>query len=122
MKTLGSTLKKNRESRSMTLRQVEEATGISNAYLSQLENDKIKTPSANTLFKLANLYVLDFNTLLEQSGIIKKSNVEKSKVDKEIANRVAFYSDKMTEEIRNDILNYIDFIVNRKNVKPPIKK
>ena len=39
MNSLGSTLKETRESISLTLRQVEEASGISNAYLSQLENE-----------------------------------------------------------------------------------
>jgi len=49
MKSLGKTLKVSRELIPLALRQVEEATGISNAYLSQLENDKIKKPSANVL-------------------------------------------------------------------------
>lgn len=40
----------------LTLRQVEEATGISNAYLSQLENGKIANPSYNTVRTLLRLY------------------------------------------------------------------
>ena len=52
MKTLGQVLKESREKSNKTMRDVEEATGISNAYLSQLENDKIKKPSANVLYKL----------------------------------------------------------------------
>lgn len=40
----------------MTLRQVEELTGISNAYLSQLENGKIKKPSFDVVEKLNKLY------------------------------------------------------------------
>ena len=47
METLGKTLKNTRENVSLTLRDVEIATGISNAYLSQLENEKIKKTSAN---------------------------------------------------------------------------
>ena len=53
--TLGGALKKMRESIGLSLRAVEESTGISNAYLSQLENDKAKNPSANYLSKLADL-------------------------------------------------------------------
>ena len=44
-KSFGEGLKMARELRKLSLREVEEATGISNAYLSQLENDKIKKPS-----------------------------------------------------------------------------
>ena len=49
METLGKLLKQYRELNKLTLRAVEEKTGISNAYLSQLENEKIAHPSANTL-------------------------------------------------------------------------
>ena len=59
MKSLGNKLKELREIHRFTLRQVEEATGISNAYLSQLENDKIAKPSANVLYKFCLLYTSD---------------------------------------------------------------
>lgn len=45
-----------REEKGLTLRQVEEATGISNAYLSQLETGKIKKPSFDVVYKLHNFY------------------------------------------------------------------
>ena len=74
MKSLGSTLKELREIHRFTLRQVEEATGISNAYLSQLENDKIAKPSANVLYKLSNIYNVELDTLLAAAGIIEKKS------------------------------------------------
>ena len=39
-----------------TLRQVEEATGISNPYLSQLETGKVKNPSYMVVAALVNFY------------------------------------------------------------------
>jgi len=45
-----------RKQNQLTLKQVEEKTGISNAYLSQLETGKIKKPSFDTIKKLYNLY------------------------------------------------------------------
>src|SRR6266496_4828153 len=71
MKTLGQTIKEARELMPFTLRQVEEETGISNAYLSQLENDKIKKPSANVLYKLSIIYKIELDELLLAAGIIK---------------------------------------------------
>ena len=56
MSSLGITLKDARKNVGLTLRQVEEMTKISNPYLSQLENDKIKNPSVNILSKLSSLY------------------------------------------------------------------
>ena len=74
MKSLGNKLKELREIHRFTLRQVEEATGISNAYLSQLENDKIAKPSANVLYKLSNIYNVELDTLLAAAGIIEKKS------------------------------------------------
>jgi len=48
--------KQKRLAKGFTLRQVEEKTGISNAYLSQLENGKIKKPSYDTIQKLNAVY------------------------------------------------------------------
>lgn len=45
-----------RKNNILTLRQVETSTGISNAYLSQLENRKIENPSYEVVRKLFKLY------------------------------------------------------------------
>jgi len=71
--TLGIGLKSAREARNLSLRQVEEATGISNAYLSQLENDKVKKPSPHFLHKLASLYDVPYDLLMEYAGYIKRT-------------------------------------------------
>lgn len=110
MKSLGSSLKEARELSSLTLRQVEESTGISNAYLSQLENDKIKSPSANILYKLANLYNLELNSLLLNSGIIKANNNTNKEVSSEWSNRIAYYTDNMSKEQQEKVVEYIKFI------------
>lgn len=60
-----------RDRSGLTLRQVEEATDISNAYLSQLENGKIKHPSATILYKLSKLYSTNIEDLLIAAGMIK---------------------------------------------------
>lgn len=47
---------KLRKNKHLTQRQVEELTGISNAYLSQLETGKIKAPSYTVVRTLVHLY------------------------------------------------------------------
>lgn len=57
---MGSNMENYKEARKrakLTLRQVEEITGISNAYLSQLENGKIKKPSYDVVQKLNDVYL-----------------------------------------------------------------
>jgi len=48
--------KSMRKAKGLTLRKVEELTGISNPYLSQLETGKIASPSYNTVRTLVMLY------------------------------------------------------------------
>ena len=71
----------------MTLRQVEEATNreVSNAYLSQLENGKIKKPSPNILHALSTVYEISYDGLMEKAGYIvpsgKGKKVPKRSID-----------------------------------------
>ena len=67
---LSSKLKVLREDRGLTLRELSEGTGISNAYLNQLENDKIKEPSPNIIAKLSEFYGVPYNKLMHLAGYI----------------------------------------------------
>lgn len=66
--TLGQALREGRLRNSMSLRDVERATGISNGYLSQLESDAVKEPSPNHLYKLAQAYGIGYSLLMELAG------------------------------------------------------
>lgn len=48
--------KSTRKAKGLTLREVERLTGLSNAYLSQLETGKIRQPSYTTVVTLISLY------------------------------------------------------------------
>jgi transcriptional regulator with XRE-family HTH domain len=65
---LGQLLRAARERKSLSLRAVERETGVSNAYLSQLESGKIRQPSPVVLHKLAELYGVSYGAVLEQAG------------------------------------------------------
>lgn len=69
-RSLGTELRDIRTMRKLSLRDVEQATGISNAYLSQLENDKVNKPSPHFLHKLAKLYGVDYEMLMEAAGYV----------------------------------------------------
>ena len=57
---LGQYLWDLRQAAQLTLREVEEASGVSNAYLSQLESGKIQKPSPVILHKLAWFGFVEF--------------------------------------------------------------
>jgi transcriptional regulator with XRE-family HTH domain len=52
----------------LSLRQVEQLTGISNPYLSQLENAHTTNPSPHVLAKLARAYDRPYYELMEAAG------------------------------------------------------
>ena len=66
--TLATFVSQARSSAGLTLRAVEKETGISNAYLSQLEHGKILTPAPQNLHKLASLYRVPYEILMELAG------------------------------------------------------
>ena len=75
MTSLGSCLKSLRKSNNLTLKYIEDNLGISNAYLSQLENDKIKT---------------------------------------QLNSRIAFSTEKMSKEEKEEVLEYLKFLKSKR--------
>ncbi|HIE13662.1 TPA: XRE family transcriptional regulator, partial [Candidatus Bathyarchaeota archaeon] len=79
---LGRYLKKVRKERKLTLRNVEEKTGISNAYLSQVENGKIVKPSPSILYKLAECYNVSYEYLMRLAGYpLPTASAEKEELE-----------------------------------------
>lgn len=65
---LPDVLREARRRSGMSLRDVERATGIRNAHLSQIETGKIVRPEVALLWDLASLYALDFEALMRLAG------------------------------------------------------
>lgn len=113
--TLGFQLKQARELMTLTLRQVEEVTGVSNAYLSQLENNKIKNPSANILYKLASIYNIKLDNLLLHAGMIENNSIDHTTIKH--LNSKKFSIEKITPEEEEVLLEYLKFIRQSKKTK-----
>jgi transcriptional regulator with XRE-family HTH domain len=57
-----------RRAKGVSLRQVERATGVSNAYLSQMETGQVGEPSPRKLKALAEYYGLSYDALMNSCG------------------------------------------------------
>lgn len=68
---LGAYLRELRRVRRLTLRAVEEQSGVSNSYLSQVENGHIDQPSPHVLQKLAAVYGVAYEALMARAGYIR---------------------------------------------------
>ena len=108
---LGVVLTDLRRAKGLSLREVEEATGkaVSNAYLSQLENGKIKKPSPNVLHSLAEVYVVPYEALMERAGYLLPSE-DGGRRRKRLA---AFAIDDLTAEEEEELLKYLAFLRSR---------
>ncbi|MGH3502117.1 MAG: helix-turn-helix domain-containing protein [Nocardioidaceae bacterium] len=67
--TLGGFLKEQRRGAQLSLRQLAEATGVSNPYLSQIERG-LRKPSAEVLQQLAKALRISAETLYVRAGIL----------------------------------------------------
>ena len=108
---LGGLLADLRKAKGLSLRQVEEATdkAVSNAYLSQFENGKIKKPSPNVLHSLSEVYAVPYEALMEKAGYLLPSE--------DLGGRrrslAAFAIDDLTAEEEEELLKYLAFLRSR---------
>jgi transcriptional regulator with XRE-family HTH domain len=114
--TLGQGLRLARELRKLSLRDVEKVTGISNPYLSQLENDKINKPSPFFLHKLATLYEIDYEILMESAGYVQRKSVAKGE-PKTLAGAALFSTEKLTPDEEQQLADYLNFIRSKTKKK-----
>lgn len=94
--------------RGLSLREVQEATGnaVWNAYLSQLETQKIKKPSPNVLHSLAEVYGVPYETLMEKAGHLLPDTDEQGG-----RRRLAVFAiDDLTAEEEEELLKYLAFL------------
>lgn len=103
----GIYIKELRQKQKLTLREVEAQTGVSNAYLSQLESGKIKQPSPSYLYKLAELYETTYEDLMERVGHpVPKRTEEKDYKEIVARNRLGSLSEEETDKL-TEYLNFI---------------
>ncbi len=111
---LGSFLASTRQHQSLTLRAVEAETGVSNAYLSQLETGKIRSPSPVILRKLSDLYGVPYTTVLELAGYPVP---ESGKLDTSLT-ALAARLGQVTPEEADELADYLQYMrskrINRK--------
>ena len=108
---LGGLLADLRKAKGFSLREVEEATdrAVSNPYLSQLENGKIKKPSPNVLHSLSEVYAVPYEALMEKAGYLLPSDDNGGRRTR----LAAFAIDDLTAEEEEELLKYLAFLRSR---------
>jgi HTH-type transcriptional regulator, competence development regulator len=107
---LGTYLASARNRKGLSLRAVEAATGISNAYLSQLETGKIREPSPSNLHKLAGLYGVSYPLLLELAGYPVPGGRSPEAAGSALAARIG----PTTREEEDALVDYLAFLRSKR--------
>jgi transcriptional regulator with XRE-family HTH domain len=112
-KRLAEELKTLRAIRKLSLREVEEQTRISNAYLSQLERGEAENPSPDKLQKLAKCYGVPYEHLMKVAGYLRPSAGGKDKRDISRL-QAALMGANLNEEEEGRMLDFLEYIRSKK--------
>lgn len=112
--SLGLFLQKARSDKKLSLRAVEEATGgdVSNAYLSQLENNKIAKPSPHILYALSEVYAVPYETLMQRAGYIVPSSSKRE--GKKHGSAATFSIDNLTQKEESELLDFLKYLRSKR--------
>lgn len=109
--TLGSFLRAVRNQQKLSLRAVEEQSGISNAYLSQMESGKIKQPSPNILHKLCAVYEISYPEVMQLAGY----PIPGEQTERQGRGTLASNIGPVTKEEEQALIEYLAFFRSRRS-------
>lgn len=112
---LGKYLKKLRDDKNLSLREVNKLTDISYTHLNMIENGKRNVTPA-LLRNLANLYNVDYLDLYEKAGYIDLIENEKLSNNKDFryANHNGINTEGLDADDIEEINRFVEFIRNKK--------
>jgi transcriptional regulator with XRE-family HTH domain len=111
-KRFGEHLKKLRENRGLTLRDVEKDARVSNAYLSQVERGERGIPNFKVLSKLAQTYGVPVTSLMEVAEAESKHGKISDDVKSPDVQFVSRGYEKLSDEKKNTLKSFLQHLVS----------
>lgn len=102
---LANYLKKQREDHGLSLRALALKSGLSNGYLSLLENGRVESPSALVLSKLAKAFPVPIEELLSAAGV-EIAKTPTGEVDPRLVSAVR----RLDTDAREQLLSYAKYL------------
>lgn len=109
---LARTIRKARQDRGWSLREVERRSGISNAHLVQIEKGSISKPSPSLLWDLAELYELDYQHLMHLAG---HTTDEPSVRSRQLRGAALHAVEDLTDQELVEALNWLEKLRHRRH-------
>jgi len=115
--TLVRLLARLRLEKGVTFRQIEKETGISNAYLCQIENGDVSKPSPRILHKLADYYAVPYTELMVAAGYLEPRESRRAK-----ENEILLMSEKLDDQQFEMARNFMKYLVDARKESEKKKK
>jgi transcriptional regulator with XRE-family HTH domain len=115
---LAKVLRQVRGIQGVSLREVERKTGVSNAYLSQLESGAAARPSPQVLHKLSAFYEVPYESLMEAAGYLEPTRGNSGSSGRQRKRlgtlQAALMSAKLTDEEQIRVAEFIEFLRSKR--------
>jgi HTH-type transcriptional regulator, competence development regulator len=95
-----------RETKGYSLRDVQNATGVSNAYLSQLEQGKADKPAPDKLEAIARFYEIPYMELMRAAGYVQGNQAARDLT----AEQVALMSANLSKDEWEQVMKFVKFL------------
>jgi HTH-type transcriptional regulator, competence development regulator len=113
VRSFGSVLRQAREIRELSAGDAALAAGISAAYLSRLENDRVKRPSPHVLHQLSEALSVPYDELMRLCGY----RVPGAPDDSPAASVGAALFSDLTDDERDELLEYLAWYRARRRAR-----
>lgn len=117
----GEKIKNIRLSKKLGLNETAKKAGISGSYLSNIEKGIKTNPSTETLEKIADALNVSINEFFDKDSIVKEKPIDKiNRIIKDNGiNTIAahFEGEEFTEDDKEDIENFIKYVLSKKKNK-----
>lgn len=101
-------LKELREQRGWSLRELAEKSGLSNGYISLLENGRVESPSVTVLGKLAKAFAVPLDELLRAAGV-ETEPASTGEVDPQLVSALR----RLDSGARAEVLTFANYLAER---------
>ena len=106
---INNRIKSRRNELKMTAKQLAEKTGLTPAYISQLENGKRENPSTEVMDKIANALYVSIDYLLNKSEDKEREKAEQKIEELSEENKIFFSKyEKLSPEAKKQMLKIIE--------------
>lgn len=112
-KKFGDYLRELRESRGLTLREVEKIARVSNAYLSQIERDKRSIPNLKILMRLADAYGVSLEELVKAAEEASNEDSVDAGTSTPDSKFVSRGYERLSEEGKHLLTEYLRFLAEK---------